>query len=246
MAASSDLVTLGTPLATESLRISAACFTAMGLLCCIQIFILIQIIFKLRWGLYYWSLNGAAICQFMICLSILFQNFILESRLPGLTLTLNTIGFLFFPPLSFLILCSRIHLVQIEKTTVHAAYIFTAIEFVVAEIPQAILAILASKYRDSHDIQLAYKIVWEFEEAMYTLVDIALWALYLLQVKRLWTESGQQTRSILWHVLFLAAVSVSIDVSYLVAQNTTNWQWCLSLEVCLAHHADGSEVLINV
>lgn len=246
MAASSNLVTLGTPLTNDALRLSAACFTAMGLLCCVQMVLLIQMIFKLRWGLYYWSLNGAAICQFMICLSILFQNFILESKLPGITLTLNTVGFLFFPPFSFLILCSRIHLVQVTKRTVQIAYIITAIEFVVAEIPQAILAILAWQYQDSHRVQLAYKVIWEFEEALYTLVDITLWSLYLLQVRRLWKESGQQTRYILWHVTFLATASILIDVSYLIAQNTTDWQWCLSLEVRSCCPACGDVALTNV
>jgi hypothetical protein len=210
---------------------STASFSAMGFLCCIQMFFMIGLTFR-RWsGLYFWTLTGASVAQLMVCFSLILQVWILKDRLTGIPLAMSTLGYLFFAPCEFLVLYSRLHLLRASKRALIFVLIITFLEWLLAELPMAINGVLAAIYPDSEKIALANKIWWEFEEVVYPLVDFALCFLYFLQVKRMWGNSGNKMKWVLRHIAVMSAVIILIDISYLVLSNTMDWVWVASIEV---------------
>jgi hypothetical protein len=211
--------------------ISAACFSAMGLLACVQMFVLIEMTFRRRSGLYYWSLMGATFTQSCITFSTVLQTWILVDRLPGIPLGLSTFGYLFCPALGFLILYSRLHLLFASKRVLIFALTLTALEWTLAELPMALLQILSIIYPDSEKLAMAYKISWEIEEAMFAAVDFSLCVLYVLQIKRVWGHSEDGTKGVLRYVILMTVLFVLLDISWLVLQNTINYNLANSIEV---------------
>jgi hypothetical protein len=214
-----------------SVEIAAACFSAMGFLCCLQTFILIGITFRRRSGLYFWSLMGATFAQLCVSFSMFLQTWILVHRLPGIPLAMSTLGYLFFPPFGFLILYSRLHLLFASKRVLRFALILIVLEWALFEFPMALLQTLSIFYPDSTKIARANKLSWEFEEAMYTTVDLLLCLLYALQVKRIWGRSEDRTKGVLRHVIAMTVLFILLDVSWLVVQNATNYEWADAVEV---------------
>jgi hypothetical protein len=217
---------------SKPLELAAASFSTMGLLCCVQMFIMISITFRRRSGLYFWSLIGATSAQTLTTLSVLLQFVILKGRLTALPAVLGAVGFLFFPPLILLTLYSRLHLLQVGKQVLKLVLILIILEFTLAEFPMFICGILASIYSDSTGIALAYKISWEIEEAVFPVVDLLLCALYIIQVKKMWASSGDKTKGILRHVILLTFLLFLFDISYLVLSNTVDANLASAIEVC--------------
>ncbi|KIW00947.1 uncharacterized protein PV09_07473 [Verruconis gallopava] len=215
------------------LELSALAFTAMGTLCCVQMFVLIGITFQRRSGLYFWSLVGATFAQLLVCVSVLIQTWILGEQLNGIPLALSTLGFLFFPLFGYLILYSRLHLLQCSQYILSVASAIIALEWLLAELPMAILGVINTEYPEARKLALAYKISWEFEEAVYPVVDLVLCSCYFVQVKRLWGDSGKKTRSLLWKVVLVVTISLLLDLSWVVLQNTTDPNWSGALECFL-------------
>jgi hypothetical protein len=217
---------------SEALAISAACFSAMGLLCCVQMFFLIGITFNRRSGLYFWSLTGATVAQLAVCLSFLLQDWVLKGRRPGIPIAMSTLGYLFFAPCEYLVLYSRLHLLQTSKCALRFVLILAALEWSLAELPMAITGVLATVYPEATKMALANKICWEFEGAVYPTVDFVMCSLYFLQVKRMWGHSEDKMKWVLLQVVLMSTMMILIDISYLVLPNTMNIDWTNAFEVC--------------
>jgi hypothetical protein len=216
---------------STSLELAATSLSTMGLLCCVQMFILIFKTFR-RWsGLYFWSLIGATAATALTALAILLQFVILKDRLISIPLVLSSVGFLFFAPFTLLTLYSRLHLLQVREPILRVALILILLEFVLAEIPMAVCGIWAGIDADSTKATLAYKITWEIEEAVFPAVDLFMCALYIKQVKSLWASSEDRTKWILQNVILLTVLLVLFDVSYLVLSNTVDVNLANSIEV---------------
>jgi len=218
---------------SEPLALSALCFTAMGILCCVQVFLLTGITFRRRSGLYFWCLIGAATAQLVVCLSLLIKNWILKDRLIGVSTAMSTLGYLFFPPFQFLILYSRLHLLQASRRTLKFVLTITVLEWLLAELPMAIVGVLIVIHPDSAKITRANNFWWEFEEALYPTVEFIMCFLYILQVKRMWGHSEGKTKWVLWHVIIMSTIVILVDISYLILTNLTNWDWADALEAFL-------------
>jgi hypothetical protein len=209
----------------------ASPFPAMGVLCCVQMFIMIAITFKRRSGLYFWSLIGATSAQFICSFSTLLQQSILIGRLLALSNSLNITGYLLYPPFEFLVLYSRIHLLQASNRVLRFVLIIFTLEWTLFEIPMAFCGFLAQRYPDSTKIAFAYKVTWEIEEAAFPMVTFMMYGLYILQVKRMWGDSGDRIKWILWHVIMMTVVLILIDASYIILANTVVVGWAVAIEV---------------
>jgi hypothetical protein len=227
-----------------SVATAAACFSAMGLLCCVQMFFLISITFRRRSGLYFWSITGATLAQFCISFSMFLETWVLVDRLPGILYAMSTLGYLFFPVLGYLVLYSRLHLLLASERVLSFALVLIALEWTLAEFPMALLETLSLFYPDSNKIATAYKLSWEFEEALYPAVDLVLCSLYVLQVKRMWGHSEDRTKGVLRQVIVMTALLILMDMSWIVIQNASNDNWADAVEVS-SFHQIGTRPLAN-
>jgi hypothetical protein len=203
----------------------------MGLLCCFQAFILVGITFR-RWSrLYFWCLIGATCTQVLCCFSIPLQKFILKDRLSEIPLAFSVLGYLFFPPFGFLPFYSRLHLLQVSTRVLRLVLIVIIIEWIVAEIPQAILALLNFLYPESTKFAEGYKIAWEFEESFYPVVDIFLCSMYIFYVTQMWDSGGAKMKWILRYVTIMVLLMILIDIFIVIIQSTLELDWTNSMIV---------------
>jgi hypothetical protein len=208
-----------------------ASLSTAGLLCCIQTFILVGITFR-RWsGLYFWSLVGAAFSLLLCCLAIPLRSYILKETQLAIPAAMTAIGYLFFPPFSFLLLYSRLHLLQASKRILKLVFIVIAIEWLVAEVPQAVLTLLNFRHPGSERIASLYKVSWELEEALYPVVDLLLCSMYLIYVKSMWNTREPKVKRVLRHVAIMIIFLILIDVSILTVQNVVAWDWANAIIV---------------
>jgi hypothetical protein len=196
-------------------------FTSIGLFFCLEMLFLVNSSFRKHSGLYFWSLTGAILAEFILCWSNILDIWILEYAKPAISLSFSIPAYWVYVPAQFLILYSRLSLLQTSKRVLKFTIWAIVLEFFLVEIPVAVLEILTTLYPDSVIDSKAYTRASQVEGIIYTVLHLALLGLYALQVKRLWGDSNS-SQEILRPVLFMSAICVAIDITYTVLTYTVD------------------------
>jgi hypothetical protein len=196
--------------------LATAAFTAMGLLCGLEMLALVGDRFR-RWsGLYFWSLIIATLAIISVNISNILYYWVLKDSCPGITLLFEVPGYLLYVPFEFLILYSRLHLVQTGGKTKRFVLAAIFIEWVVVEVPLAVLTIGATLAPES-SFNTTYISRGKAEWIIYLAIDFVLSGVYIFQIRNTWgSDSDPKMRSVLRQVAVMTTFILLIDAIYII------------------------------
>jgi hypothetical protein len=197
----------------------AMAFVAMGFFCCVEMFFLISITFRRRSGLYFWSLVGCTTAWFSVSMGVILNTWVLKGSKPGVSLVFLVSGYLVYVPSGFLILYSRLHLLQASARVLKLTLACIILEFVVVELPDAVLEILNQVHPQNESIGRVFTYWYQAESIVFMVVDVTLSGMYILHIKRMWHEPGSRN-SILKKVLVLNVYTIAIDAIFIAVSYT--------------------------
>jgi hypothetical protein len=189
-------------------------FVALGLGCGFEMLVLVGATFR-RWsGLYFWSLIVAALSMISFSIGNILYYWVLKDSCPGITLLFRVPGYLLYVPSEFLVLYSRLHLVQTKETAMRVILSAVIAEWVFVEIPLALLTIGATLSPSSW-YNVVYIALSKVEWVLYVVIDCILSGVYIFQVKRSWaSDSDSPMRLVLQQVVVMTIFLLLIDFVY--------------------------------
>jgi hypothetical protein len=203
-----ELISGGHALATAGLL-------ATGLFCGLEMLVLIGSTFR-RWsGLYFWSLVIATLCIISVNISNILYYWVLKDSCPGITLLFEVPGYLFYVPFEFLILYSRLHLVQTGEKTMRSILYIIAVEWIVVEVPLAVLTIGVTLAPTSSFGPLYLS--WSKAEWMiYLALDCILSGVYVYHIRKIWgSDKDPKLRAALRQVAVMTVFIILVDAVYI-------------------------------
>jgi hypothetical protein len=202
----------GDDIISGNVALTTAAFLGMGLLCSVEMLFLILYTFRRRSGLYFWSLVLANISEISVNISSILYYWVLRDSCPGIVAIFSIPGAFFYVVFEFLILYSRLQLVQVSKRTSRTLLAIICAEAALVELPVAIIS-LGAAVKPLSNFASWYHIMWQTEAVIYAVVDIILSATYVVQIKRFWgKDSSVDVRSILRDVIVMTLFVVGFDV----------------------------------
>jgi hypothetical protein len=196
--------------------LATAGFIATGLFCGLQMLWMIGFTFR-RWsGLYFWSLVITTFCIISVNISNILYYWVLKDSCPGITLLFEVPGYLFYVPFEFLILYSRLHLVQTGEKIMRSVLYAIVVEWVVIEVPLAVL-IIGVTLAPTSSFSNAY-LQWSKAEWMiYLGMDCVLSGVYVYQIRKTWgSDTDRKLRSVLRQVAAMTVFILLVDAIYIV------------------------------
>jgi hypothetical protein len=193
---------------------AALSFTSMGILCGIDMIVLIAITFQRRSGLYFWSLLMATVFQLCFNISALLRFWVLFERSYWLYWIFFVPGYVLFPLFEYLVLYSRLSLLAASSRTLRWVLTAALVEVIFFELPTVVI-IVGAKQLPGSGFLTAFDIWWRVEAVAYIVTDLSLCAVYIFHVKRMWgTDADEKTKSVLKHILCLAIFLMLTDIGY--------------------------------
>jgi hypothetical protein len=204
-----EMITGGHALATAG-------FIATGLFCGLQMLVLIGSTFR-RWtSLYFWSLVITTLCTISINISNILYYWVLKNSCLGITLLLEVPGYLFYVPFEFLILYSRLHLIQTGEKTKRSVLYAIIVEWVVVEVPLAVLSV-GVMLAPTTSFGVIYLDWSKAEWVIYLVMDCILSGVYVYQIRRMWgSDTDPKLRWVLRQVAAMTVFILLVDALYIV------------------------------
>ena len=196
----------------------AAALVGAASFCCLQMYFLILAYFRLRSGLYFWSLVGGNTCQLFIILSVILYLWVIDYTKPAIPLVFGTAGYTFYPMFEFLVLYSRLHLLQASKLVLNAILAIIVVVTLAAEVPMAVLwaiKAMAPPSKMNFSVILA---IWRTQSVIYFAVEAIVSATYFFYVQRMWSGVGENraVRRMLQRVLMMTVVMIACALAYVI------------------------------
>lgn len=203
----------GEDLVLGYMALATAAFLGMGLLCGFEMLLLIWYTFRRRSGLYYWSLVLAATSELVVNISSILYYWTFRNSCPGIVAILSIPGTLGYVLFEYLILYSRLRLVQTTNKVMRFLLAIICLEVLLVEVPLAII-LLGSTVRPVSFFTPLYHTMWQAEAIVYTVVDIILSLTYIIQIRRFWgKDSSPEIRSILRDIIVMTIFVVGFDIT---------------------------------
>lgn len=203
---------------------------SMGLFSDSFIVIIIWLTFRRHSGLYFWALNAIAITQILVCVSTYLSTWVVGGTKPAITLTLNSIGNTGYVLAEFLVLWSRLHLLQASRRQLKLILGIILAEWMFVEIPLMILSIIAT-LRPSNTLATAIYFKWfDVESCLYLIVDVSLSVMYFHLISRNWGKNRAWKR-VHANLVGMMILLLCIDATYILLVFSKSSQIILGITV---------------
>jgi hypothetical protein len=207
-----------------------ACFIAMAMLCSLELCVLVYSKFRRRTGLYFWSIVVAIFATTLYQWSDMVQYFLIPGEHLWLLSILGSTGYVLYVLSDFLMLYSRLHLVQASPRTLRIVRSVMIAEFLLVTIPDTILA-NGALYLDGW--AFPGSIFRRVEIVIYCTVEISLSIVYILHVRRMWsTESSPMVQRVCKDLLYMNILIIILELSNVGIEYSANY----ALQNCYTVH----------
>jgi hypothetical protein len=202
---------LSSQLPSGRILLPMACFISMAMLCTLELCVLVCSKFRRRSGLYFWSIVAAIFATALYEWSNLVQYFLIPGEHLWVLSILGSLGYVLYILSEFLVLYSRLHLVQASPRTLRIVRSVIIAEFLLVTVPDTILANGA-----------LYLEGWAFpgsvfrrtEIVIYCTVEIFFSLVYIYHVRRVWNaESSPSVRRVWNHLLYTNVLIIILEIS---------------------------------
>jgi hypothetical protein len=211
--------------------LATAAFTGMGILCGIEMLFFIGTTFRVRSGLYFWSLLLATLAQISVNISNILYFWVLKNSCAAITTMFSVPAYLIYVTFEFLVLYSRLHLLQTNHKRMRFALWAIIGEVALVEVPMAILYIGTLVDPASLFVPI-YNYWWRVESIIYTLLDLGLSTLYIVQIRSLWNkDSDKELGGVLKHIVYMTIFLILIDLANTILGFTTDYSIILGVGV---------------
>jgi hypothetical protein len=221
------------PTEDSTTNVIVAVLMGAALVCAFDMIVLITGTFRSWRGLYFWSLVAATGGQILVLISLVLGFWVFTVDKTWVPLIFSTPGYLIYVPAQFAILWSRLHLLMASSKMRRFVLIATICEFVIIEIPSAVLYILPEVSTASLAVLRWSDTWWQVEAIAYLLLDMIFVATYNLQMYRIWPidQAMAHQKRTLRHIMLLTFFILFVDVAYIVSCYRTDGSIALALEV---------------
>jgi hypothetical protein len=195
------------PLPGENTRLAMVALQAMGFLCSLEVVVLALATFRKWRGLYFWALITASINALLFNLGSVLYFFVYGYNLPWLSAILFDVSFPAYILAEFLVLYSRLYLLNPSHRTVRFVQWLITTEVVLIELPSAVMGAISF-----YSVKAAgtYSFLARIEGCVYASTGIILSGVYFFHVMRLW--GGDKLGTVQRHLLISLLAVTLLDL----------------------------------